>query len=148
MTVNTQINSTVEYLKSTVTLSSANIKGMYAAPVILIPAQGAHTIIMIHDVLLELVFSTLAYTGSDGNGSVIMQYGNTVHGAGPSALIINSIVTGAVNSVGTSANVNISDSPTNYINAAIYASNTTSAYATGSGTINCTIFYSIINTIT
>lgn len=150
MTVSSQINSTVEYLKSTVQLSSANLKAMYATPVLMIPAKGVHTIIVIHDVFYELVFTTPAYTG--GNSGVInLQYGNAAHAAGvnqanSSGTIL--ITTSNFINVGLEINLNLSGAISGMINTGIYASNTTSAYATGNSLVNVTMFYSIINTIT
>lgn len=150
MTINTQINSTIEYLKSTVTLSSANLKAMYATPVLMIPAQGAHTIIVIHDVFYELVFTTPVYTGGN-SGIIVLQYGNAAHAAGPnyanqSGTLLNFAASNYVN-VGLEINNNLTGAISGIINTAIYASNTTSAYATGNSLVNCTMFYSIINTI-
>ncbi len=147
MTVNTQINGTVEYLKSTVVLSSANIKAMYATPVLLIPAQGAHTIIAVHDVFLELVYVAPTYAPGDPNGSVFIQYGNTPHAAGPLASVVNSIVNNTASRTSVGLAQSIIASPATYINTGIYISNQSAAYITGNGTINCTLFYSIINTI-
>ncbi len=149
MTINTQINSTIEYLKSTVTLSSANLKAMYATPVLMIPAQGAHTIIVIHDVFYELVFTTPAYTGGN-SGQIVLQYGNAAHAAGPNYANYSGtllIVTSNYINVGLEINNNLSGAISGMINTAIYASNITSAYAAGNSVVNCTMFYSIINTI-
>jgi len=149
MEITTQINQTIEYLKSTVTLSSANLKNMYATPVLMIPAQGAHTIIVIHDVFYELVFTTPAYTGGN-SGQIVLQYGNAAHGAGPNTANYSGtllIVTSNYINVGLEINLNLSGAISGMINTGIYASNITSAYATGNSLVNCTMFYSIISTI-
>lgn len=150
MTINTQINSTIEYLKSTVTLSSANLKAMYASPVLMIPAQGARTIVVIHDVFYELIYTAPVYTGGN-SGIITLQYGNAAHAAGPnianySGGILNFVTSNYINT-GLELNLNLSGAISGMINTAIYASNTTAAYATGNSLVNCTLFYSIINTI-
>lgn len=150
MAIVTQINSPVEYMKSTVTLSSANIKAMYATPVIVIPAKGPNTIVVLHDVFYELVYTAPAYTGADGNGTFILQYGNTAHAASPNAAqYAPSLLTNTQSVAGQSLeiNLNLVGSISSIINTGIYASNTVSAYATGNGLINMTLFYSVINTI-
>jgi hypothetical protein len=149
MTINTQINSTIEYLKSTVTLSSANLKAMYATPVLMIPAQGVNTIIVIHDVFYELVYTAPAYTGGN-SGQIVLQYGNTAHAGSSNYANLSGtllIVNANYINVGLEINNNLTGAISGIINTAIYASNITSAYATGNGLVNCTMFYSIINTI-
>ena len=151
MAIATQINSPVEYMKSTVVLSSANIKAMYATPVVIIPAKGPHTIIVLHDVFYEFVYTAPVYTGGDGNGAFLLQYGNTIHGGGVNlAQYAPSLLTNTQNVVNQSQeiNLNLSGSISGMINTAIYASNTVAAYAAGNGLVNMTLFYSVINTIT
>jgi hypothetical protein len=149
MSISSQINSPIEYMKSNVVLSSANIKGMYAAPVLIIPAQGANTIVVIHDAFFEYVYTAPAYTaGSSGN--FVLQYGNTIHGGSANPAIFSpSLLSSTQNTVGQSleTNLNLTGSISSIINTAIYASNTTAAYATGNSLVNMTIFYSVINTI-
>jgi len=151
MAISTQINSPVEYIKSTVVLSSANIKAMYATPVLMIPAQGTNTIIVFHDVFYEYVYTLPAYTGSDGNGNFVLQYGNTIHGGSANiAMFSPSLLSNTQNIVTQSSelNLNLTGSISSIINTGIYASNTTLPYITGNGLVNVTMFYSIINTIT
>lgn len=149
MTVSSQINSTVEYLKSTVTLSSANLKAMYATPVLVLAAQGPHTIVVLHDVFYEYVFTTPAYTGGS-SGTFILQFNNTIHGgsANPAAFASGLLTnTQSILTQSLEINLNLVGSISSIINTAIYASNTTAAYATGNGLVNITMFYSIINTV-
>lgn len=150
MTITTQINSTVEYLKSTVVLSSANIKAMYATPVVLIPAKGPNTIVVLHSVFYEYVYSAPDYTGGT-SGYFYLQYGNTIHGGSANlAMITPGILTSSASICGASTETNLNlvgTLSTSLVNVGIYASNATAAYATGNGSINCTMFYSIINTI-
>lgn len=151
MAINTQINSPIEYMKSTVVLSSADIKAMYETPVILIPNQGPKTIIVLHDVYYEFVYSAPAYTGGNVSGLFVLQYGNTSHGASPNISQISPpLITNNQSFVGQSLeqNLNLSGSISSIINTGIYASNVTSAYESGNGIVNINLFYSIINTIT
>lgn len=151
MTISSQIESPVEYIKSTVILSSANIKAMYATPVVIIPAQGAHTIIAIHDVFYEFVYTAPAYTGGDGGGGFVLQYGNTIHGGSANvAIFAPGLLSNTQNMLAQSnePNLNLVGSISSIINTAIYASNTTLPYITGNGLVNITLYYSIINTIT
>jgi hypothetical protein len=150
MGISSQINSTVEYLKSTVILSSANIKAMYATPVLILPARGPNTVVVLHDVFYEYVYTAPAYTGSDGNGTITLQYGNTVHAGSPNfAAISNSLLSNTQNMCSQSLeiNLNLTGAVSGMINTGIYASNGTSAYAAGNSLVNMTLFYSVIRTI-
>jgi hypothetical protein len=149
MTISSQISSPIEYIKSTVVLSSANIKAMYATPVVIIPAQGAHTIVVLHDVFYEFVYTAPAYTGGS-SGTFVLQYGNTIHGGSSNVSIFSpSLLSNTQNILAQSnePNLNLTGSISSLVNTAIYASNTTAAYATGNGLVNITLFYSVINTI-
>lgn len=149
MAISTQINSPVEYRKLTFVLTSSNIKSMYGTPVLVLPAMGLHTIIVIHDAFFEFVYTAPDYT--DGEfGSFVLQYGNTIHGGSSNiAALPPAVLTNSQSVVGASAqiNLNLTGPISNLVNTGIYASNSVAAYATGNGLMNMTLFYSIINTI-
>src|SRR5579863_103317 len=67
---------------ATVTLSAAQIAGMYATPVQLIAAPGSGKLILIDSILWDIAFVSAQYTSG---GAIIAQYGNTAHAAGPAA---------------------------------------------------------------
>jgi hypothetical protein len=58
------------------TLTNAQFQGMFAAPVVVVPAQGAGTIILPTLITMELVAGSVVLAGG---GVVGYQYGSTVH---------------------------------------------------------------------
>ena len=67
---------------ATVALTAAQVNGMYATPVQLLPAPGAGKLIIIDSILWDIAFVSAQYVAG---GAIAAQYGNTVHGAGPAA---------------------------------------------------------------
>jgi len=62
-----------------VTVPTASILALNTTPVVLVPAQGAGSIVKIDDIVAKLVFNTIAYTGAnalefrytDGSGAKV-----------------------------------------------------------------------------
>lgn len=119
-----------------VSMTLAQFTGMYAAPALLVPAQGANTIIVLESMLLKEIYGSAALTAG---GVVGVQYGNTVHGAGAAAssTVEASDFTGATASTayfftGLSGNA-VEVAYTACVNTGLYLSNATQAFATGTG---------------
>jgi hypothetical protein len=111
-------------------LSAAQINGMYAAPVLVVPAPAAGTVNIVKHAYLSVEFNSAQY--ADG-GAIALQYKNTVHGAGVAAS--GTIAAATLN--GVSANEVLlfplvsSILLANATAQAIYISNATGAFDTG-----------------
>lgn len=143
--------------KTSLTLTTTNIRGMYAAPVQIIAAQGAHTLIVVYNIVFEYIFTTSAFAGGDvslGFGPLV-QYANTVHGggvyAGISYMNITSLAASSVfyggpsdgNAVGSSST---STGISQMINKGLFATNIDAAYTGGGGSMRITVYYSVFST--
>lgn len=121
---------------STGKLSPGQLISMFAAPVQLLPAPGAGLAYIIDTAYLSWV-STGGNMG--GGGPIVIQYGNTVNGAGTSALNSGTASTAALVTTGNKfvASVGINTgtpaATTNLVNAGIFISNQSGAF-TGSVT--------------
>lgn len=126
------------------TLTSANLLGMYAAPVIMITAPGANKAIVIHRFEIEHVFVSAAYAAG---GATLLQYGNTVHGGGPAAtgtLTFAGLWDQVASTASAAAGAMTGVARTALVNTAVYISNDTAAFTTGDGTAQYTVWYSIV----
>lgn len=127
-------------------LTSAQFKGMEAAPVQLLAAQGANTLIIVHDFVLELVFVSAQYANG---GAVGLEYGNTAALAGPAAslTIPAASFTGAAASsvMGGGFSLPVA-TVANAVNKGIFISNDTAPYITGDSTFNWYMVYSVVAT--
>jgi hypothetical protein len=148
MAVNTQLNTaTVPFpvFKNVVNISSAQVLAMYTTPVLLVPAQGAHKVIFVHDVFVEYIYGGVAY--ANGSGFAI-QYTST--GSDGGLIIINSNIdpNGSASDFGGDPGVPFtnSDVVASYVNQGIYASTTINNFITGNGTFRVTIFYTVVTT--
>lgn len=139
-------------LSATATITSANINNMYATPVQVLAAQGAHTLIVVYNVIFEYVFNTLSATLG---GTVVLQYGNTAHGAGtgififePDILVTSSQVGygGAVYSLNGTPQFTGYGVAGNLTNTGLFVSNTSAAFVGGNSSAKITIFYMLLST--
>lgn len=133
-------------LSAVVTLTQANIQGMFAAPVAILPAPGAGKTIIVHKATLYNNFNTAAFANG---GVAILQYGNAANGAGTDSLantfpaaFINSAVDALRSEDGVTGST-----MTNISNTGIFISNQTAAFTGGNAasTVVVNIWYSIIN---
>lgn len=127
------INS--EVLSVPFTLTLAQFTGMYATPVQVVPAPGAGLLAIPETISLELVYGSAALTLG---GAVGFQYGNSAHLAGT----VCTNQEQATDFTGATANTvynfitatgNGSQILASNANTAIYISNATAAFATGTG---------------
>ncbi len=128
----------------TVALTAAQINGLYATPVVVIPAVAGKSII-----LDSFVFDLTGTATQFANGGVVnLQYDSTVNGGGTTlhADIAATVVTGATARVQT---VRIPKDLSAIATASItgkgvYISNKSGAFDTGTGTANCIVSYHLI----
>lgn len=124
-----------------VPLSAAQINGMYAAPVKLIETQGAGHSIIISKAAFTITRSATAFANG---GAAIVQYGSTTHGGGTQALdstMAATVITGAAGATTTIRNGAVISDSTASVNAALYISNATAAFDTGTGTAVIDLWY-------
>lgn len=129
-----------------VNISAAQFNGMYAAPVQLVAAGGANTLIVLNKLVLDMTFVSADYASG---GVVAVQYDSTVHGAG----VINSgTQTAAAFQAAVSTAFHFPSSWTTVpfsttVNKGLYLSNLTGAFTTGDSTFKANIWYTIIPTV-
>jgi hypothetical protein len=125
-----------------VSLTAAQINGMYAAPVLVLAAPGSGKSIAIVKAIFRITRTATAFANG---GAVIIQYDSTVNGGGTQACdstLASTVITGAA---GTSFSIRngaiISDSTATIVNKGIYLSNATGAFDTGTGTGFLDVYY-------
>jgi|SRR5712671_1323863 len=149
MTVNTQLDTArvpFPIFKNVVDISSASILTMYTTPVLIIPAQGAHKVISIHDVFFEYHFNSIQYANGSG---MQLQYGNTGSGGGTEVVVSANInVNSASSNIGTvpATPYTLVGVTSDMVNQGIYATTTINNYTSGNGTIRVSIFYTVVTT--
>lgn len=123
-----------------VTLTAAQINGMYAAPVQLIAGTTSKSIIVDYVMIRTNPTATAFASG----GVVAPQLGNTVHGGGtllsttlPAATIISGTASDTLLGA-TAANITLSQGT------GVFLSNATGAFTTGTGTITVFVYYSVV----
>lgn len=127
-----------------VTLSAANINGMYAAPVVLLAAPGTGKAIAINKVIFKITRTATAFASG---GAAIIQYGSTVNGGGTQSLdstLAATVITGAAGDSYTLRNGAVISDSSAVANAGIYISNATGAFTTGTGTATVDVWYTVI----
>lgn len=128
----------------TVNLTAAQILGMYAAPVQIIPAVSGKAII-----LDDMVFDLTGTATQFANGGVVnLQYKNTANGAGTTlhADIAATVVTGATSRTITQrvAKDLSSTATADITGIGVFISNKTAAFITGTGTAKVIARYHLI----
>lgn len=132
-------------LSTSTILTAAQINGMYAAPVLVVPAPGAGRAIVVNGLAWNFVYGSAAFASG---GVVTLQYGSTVHAGGTlttTGIAAASVIGVTANSLLTDTAIPIVATSANTVNAGIYISNATGAFTTGTGTTSTlTVFYTII----
>jgi hypothetical protein len=125
-------------------LTLAQLQGMYAAPVPILPAPAAGQLILVKSALLNITYGSAAFAGG---GAIQLQYGNTVHGGGVAA----STSVSAASLIAVAANESLLFSPpasiisAGAIGAGIWLSNATAAFTGGTGdTANLIVNYTAV----
>jgi len=129
-----------------VAVSSAQILGMYATPVLMVPAAGPHTwVVASTPIAVEYDFGTTQYAAG---GAIGLQYGSTAHLAGTAASSTEAAATfnAFAASNGFTLNAAATGTMASMVNQGIYLSNATAAFTTGDGTMLFNINYSVFLT--
>lgn len=130
---------------ATVTLTAAQVLGMYATPVQLVAAPGSGKLILIDSILWDIAFVSAQYAAG---GAIQAQYGNTIHGAGsPASASIAAATLNGVSASGFLANGSGSatlNAPATVENTAVFLSNATAAFTTGDSTVNLYVRYRVV----
>ena len=140
----TQLATAVGALAS-VPLTAAQINGMYAAPVQLVAAAGAGTLLIFDKMVLDIDYGTTPFAAG---GAIAVQYANTVHGAGVAAS--TSIAAASLTGVSASSQlivgaVAVVAANTAIENIGLYLSNATAAFTTGDSTGNAYVYYKTLS---
>jgi len=127
-----------------VTISAAQFNGMYAAPMLLVAAPGANTLLVFDKLVLEQTYGSAAFAAG---GVVGVQYDSTADGAGVIASSTLSAATFFVTASTTyamgAASAALPFSTT--VNKGLYLSNLTQAFTTGTGSaFTAKIWYKIV----
>jgi hypothetical protein len=127
-----------------VNMTLAQFQGMYAAPVLLVPAAGANTALMFQGMQVVQNYGSAALAGG---GVTAVQLGSTVDGAG---VIASTTLSAATFQVTASSiytfNPGVVVEPTaTCANVGLYLSNVTGAFTGGTGsTFIANVYYSVI----
>lgn len=136
--------TTVQYVAVPITASAFN--GMYGAPVQLVAAQGANTLVVLDKIDLLQTYGTAAFAAG---GTVAAQYDSTIHGAGviASTTLANTAFQGTV-SAGFMFNTGVvTQTFTTCVNKGLFLSNIGAAFTTGDSTFVAHVWYKVIPTV-
>jgi hypothetical protein len=120
---------------------------MYATPVLVLAAPGAALTYQIYGFAINYTYSTAAYASG---GNVTLQFGSTAHaGAGVMTnTIANTVFNSATNTYAYATGTGVIVTGTQaYVNTAVYISNASGAFTTGSGTASLTIYYQVVSAV-
>jgi hypothetical protein len=129
-----------------VSLSASEFNGMYAAPVVLVAAGGANTLITLHRAELLMTYVSAQY---QAGGVVAIQYDDTANGAG----IIASTTQAAADFFDAVSTANafeggiVKQPFSTCVNKGLYLSNVTQAFTTGDSTFEMHLWYSEVPTV-
>lgn len=131
---------------ASVPLTAAQFNGMFAAPVLLVPAPGANKLIVLDRMELVQTYGSAAFASG---GVVAAQYGATINGGGPAASNTEAAADFFVTASNTYLfNGAIGAKPfSTTVNQGLYLSNATGAFTTGTGsTFVAKVHYHVIAT--
>jgi len=124
-------------LSRSVTLTAAQVNGMFTTPVQLIPAQGAGT--LVH--LITCVLNSSGTTSFTGGGPIDFSYGTFIAG-GYSSTVQAALLTGTLPQIGAGSSIILAGSSAQMINKPVIIFNSTAAFAGGAGSVlNATCLY-------
>ena len=129
-----------------VPITAAQFNGMYAAPMLLLAAQGANTLVVFEQLQLLMTYVSANYAAG---GVVAVQYDSTANGAGVIASTTLSAATFQA-AVSTGFNFNRGVVPETFstcVNKGLYLSNITGAFTTGDSTFVGHLWYRVIPTV-
>lgn len=116
-----------------IALTAALIDGMFAAPVLLVPAPVAGTLNLVTSATLNINYGGVVFAGG---GAIALQYENTVHGAG---VLATGTIAAATLIAATANTTLVFPAASSIVSAAtiaqaLYLSNQTAAFTGGTGT--------------
>lgn len=129
-----------------VPITAAQFNGMYAAPIELVPAAGASTLLVLDQLQLVMTYNSAAYAAG---GVAAVQYDATINGAG----VIASTTLAAATFQSTASttytmNAGVVALPfTTTANKGLYLSNITGAFTTGDSPMVAHVWYRTIPTV-
>lgn len=129
-----------------VPITDAQFNGMYAAPVALVAAAGANTLIVLEQCQLMMTYSTAAFAAG---GVVAVQYDSTVNGAGVIASTTQAAAAfQATASTTFTLNAGVVALPfATTVNKGLYLSNITGAFTTGESSFVAHVWYRVVPTV-
>lgn len=128
-----------------VNISAAEINGMYASPVELVPAAGANTLLVLDKVVLVMTYGSAQY---QAGGNVHVQYDDTANGGGvlASSTLSASDLQGAA-SASLSLNQGSASAPfSSTVNKGLFLSNASAAFTTGDSDVVAHCWFKVIPT--
>ena len=146
-TITTEVwsNNTFVQASTTTALTNAQLLALYTTPVVVVPAQGTGTLIIVNYVVIDYIYSTAAT--ADG-GAISLQYGSTDHAGGVictqtiAAATLNGFTANGVLFAAGGAGGGVSSAT---LNTGIYISNATGVFQTGAGTASVTTYYRVMS---
>lgn len=129
-----------------VTISAAAFNGMYAAPIQLVAAGGANTLLVLDQLQIAMTYNSVNYAAG---GVAAVQYDSTINGAGVIASTTLSAATfqAAASSTFT-MNAGVVVLPfTTTVNKGLFLSNITGAFTTGNSAMVAHVWYRQIPTV-
>lgn len=130
-----------------VSLTTAQIKGMYATPVLVLAAQGANDLIVVQSAYFLMTYATTQYTTGGATG---LQYDSTANlgGSLASSTIAGADINGATASSSWLMAPALDDVLFSAsVNKGIYISNDTAAFAVGDSTAFVDLYYQVLRTV-
>jgi hypothetical protein len=125
-----------------ISLTSAQIIGMRAAPVVLIAAQGANKVVIVEEILFKMMRTATAFTGG---GAVEFRYtdGSGVKVTGDIAATV--VTTGGAGTELNHQGGNLTLTGQPVANAPVVITNATAAFAAGTGTATVYVKYRVVS---
>ena len=143
-TVAVPVWSNSNSLMQQVSLTAAQINGMYAAPVVVVAAVPGKAII-VDSVEFDITRTSTQFASG---GTAAVQYDSTVNGAGTAthAVIAAAVITaGAGRTITARIPVVLSDvASASIVGLGLYLSNISGAFTTGTGTAKVTVRYHLV----
>lgn len=129
-----------------VRLTAAQILGMYAAPVSIIPAPGTGKLIIVGRITGTVIYGTAQFAAG---GAIGLQWGSTVHGGGAAAS--TTLAAATLNGYAASNTFELTPDNTDALattsGVGIYISNATGAFTTGDSVLLLNVNYSVSNAV-
>lgn len=129
-----------------VPISAAAFNGMYAAPIQLVAAAGANTLLVLDQVRIVETYNSAAYAAG---GSVAVQYDSTINGAGviASTVLANTAFQVTASNTFTMGHGVVAAPFATSVNKGLYLSNISGAFTTGNSAMVAHVWYKAIPTV-